>query len=450
MKPVLKLLFVTVPVALAGALVLGYIVANKAPPARITLTERATAVRVIDAREMAVRPSLTGFGLVAPSRTYEAIAQVGGTALYVNSALRKGKILPEGTLLLRLSPEDFNLAIAQARANIRAAEAKLAELTVSAQNQQAALAIEEDALALKATDLARSDSLFASQAISQMVLDGARTAYLAQSQKVLGIRSGLALLPTQQEAQQEQIAVYRASLASAALNLARSELRLPFAARVSLATVEEGQFVKAGQTIASFDGIDAADIEAQVSVADLSRLLGEVRAQAGLLAFDPESMSSVLKSLGIEATVRLQLGDEVAEWPATLDRISNVIDPKSGTLGVIVRVENAYGNPDGAVRPPLTKGMFVEVTLTAPPIVGVVIPRAAIDQGRVLLADGDGRLLVQPIVPVLVQGEIALVKDGLPAGSHVVVSAPRPVIQGMLLILTVDEALMEQLAEAAQ
>ncbi len=447
MKPIVKLIFVTVPVVVAGAFVLGNIVANKAPPARVEISERATVVRVIEAREMAVRPSLTGYGLVAPSRTYEAIAQVGGTAEYVNPALRKGEILPEGTLLLRLSPEDFNLATAQARANIRAAEAKLAELAVSEENQRAALAIEEDVLALKATDLARSESLFASQAISQSVLDGARAAHLAQSQKVQGIASTLALLPTQREAQNEQISVYRANLASAELNLARSEIKLPLAGRVSMATVEEGQFIKAGQTIASFDGIEAAEAEAQVSVADLSRLLGEARAQAGLLAFDPETMSSVLKELGIETTVRLQLGSEVAEWPATLDRISNVIDPKSGTLGVIVRVENAYG---AVGRPPLTKGMFVEVELTAPPTTGVVIPRGAFDQGRVLLVDSESRLVVQPITPALVQGDIALVKEGLPAGSQVVVSTPRPVIPGMLLELTPDDALMQSLIEAAQ
>jgi RND family efflux transporter MFP subunit len=241
--------------------------------------------------------------------------------------------------------------------------------------------------------------------------------------------------------------VYQASLASAELNLARSEIRLPFVARVALATVEQGQFVKAGQTIASFDGIAAADVEAQVSVADLSRLLGDARAQAGLLAFDPESMSSVLKELGIEATVRLQLGEQVAEWPATLDRISNVIDPKSGTFGVIVRVENSYG---GQGRPPLTKGMFVEVELTAPPTTGVVIPRAALDQGRVLLADSENRLVVQPVQPTLVQGDIVLINEGLPAGSRVVVSTPRPVIPSMLLEITRDEALMQSLAGAAQ
>ena len=450
MKPAFKLLLITAPLVVVGALVLGNIISNKTPPARVELAERATAVRVIEAREYAVRPSLTANGLVSPSRTFEAIAQVGGTAEYVNPSLHKGEILPEGALLLRLSSEDIDLAIAQARANIRAAEAKLAEMAVSEQNQRAALAIEEDTLAIKSTDLARSESLFASQTVSQTVLDNARAALLAQSQKVQNIRSALNLFPTQRAVQVEQIAVYQANLASAELNLARSEVRLPFTARVSLVNVEEGQFVKAGQTIASFDGIEAAEAEAQVSLADLSVLLGEARVQAGISVVDPETMSSVLKSLGIEAVVRLRLGDEYLEWPATLDRLSNVIDPKSGTLGVIVRVESAYSSADATPRPPLTKGMFVEVELTAPPVSGVVIPRGALDQGRVLVADPEGRLRLQTVTPAMVQGDIAVLREGLAAGSMVVVSRPRPVIPGMLLLPTIDNALMDALGEAAQ
>ena len=450
MRSGLKLLFITVPVIIAGALVLGNIITNKKPPARIELAERATAVRVIEARKMAVSPELTGYGLVVPARTFDAIAQVGGTAEYVNPALRKGEILPAGTVLLRLSAEDFNLAIAQARANIRAAEAKLAELAVSEQNQRAALEIEQETLALKATDLERSESLFASQAISQTVLDGARAAHLAQRQRVLNVQSTLSLLPTTRAAQTEQIAVYQANLASAELNLERSEFSLPFMARVSAVSVEVGQFVKVGQTIASLDGIDAAEVEAQVSVADFSVLLTGARAQAEVSVFDPESMSDILDGLGIEAVVRLQLGDEVSEWPATLDRISNTIDQRSGTLGVIVRVENAYFNAGTGTRPPLTKGMFVEVTLAGPAVEGVVVPRAALGQGEVLLADAESRLQVHPVQPYLVQGDIAMFTEGLAPGSIVVVSRPRPVIPGMLLELERDEALMETLSGAAQ
>ena len=88
--------------------------------------------------------------MASPARTYEAIAQVSGTVEYVNPDLEKGAILPAGAVLLRLSPVDFNLAIAQAHANIRAIEAVLTELTVAKDNQIAALAIETEALTLKA------------------------------------------------------------------------------------------------------------------------------------------------------------------------------------------------------------------------------------------------------------------------------------------------------------
>ncbi|MCF6272474.1 MAG: hypothetical protein L3J37_04665 [Rhodobacteraceae bacterium] len=448
MRPALKLILITLPVVVAGAFVLGTIITNKPPPARIELAERATAVRVIEARMVALSPRLTGYGLVSPGRSYEAIAQVGGTAEYVNPAMQKGEILPAGTLLLRLSKEDFNLAIAQARANIRAAEARLAELGVSEASQRVALEIEQEALALKTRDLARSQSLFDSQAVSQTVLDGARTAMLAQRQKTQNIESTLALIPTQRIAQNEQIAVYQATLASAELNLARSEFTLPFAARVAQSTVETGQFVKVGQSIASFDGIETAEVEAQVSIKDMSDLLAGARMVDDVSVFDPETMSDVLKGLGIEAVVRLQLGEDFAEWPATLERISNTIDQKSGTLGVIVRVQNAYAGR--AARPPLTKGMFVEVVLSAPPVTGLLIPRSALSQGRVLVADEEDRLRILPLTPYLVQDDVALVTEGLPVGSHVLASQPRPAIEGMLLETTLDEALMAQLAGAVK
>src|SRR5690606_2569207 len=111
----LKLALVTLPLALVGVGILALIIARNPPPDRNELAERATAVRVIVAQSQAVAPVLTGFGVVNPARTFEAIAEVGGTAEYVNPSLDQGAIIPAGDVLLRLSPADFNLAIAQAR-----------------------------------------------------------------------------------------------------------------------------------------------------------------------------------------------------------------------------------------------------------------------------------------------------------------------------------------------
>jgi len=448
MKSGFKLVLITLPLLLLGVGFVAYTIANKPAPKQIEAVERATAVRVITAEKTTVSPQVSGFGLVTPARSYQAIPQVSGTAEYVNPLLKKGGILPEGAILLRLSASDYNLAIAQARANIRAAEARLAEISVSEENQKSALAIEQETLDIKSKDLERIEQLFTAGTASQSARDGAKAIHLAQRQKVQSLQSTIALLPTQKLAQTEQIAVYQASLKTAELNLARTELRLPFAARVASVSVEVGQLVVSGKSVASFDGVKTAEVEAQIPASDLLKMFQSSSEDGQNISLAPSAITTVLASLGLTAAVHLQLGQSTIEWPATLDRISDGIDQKSGTVGAIVRVDNAYSSAELGRRPPLTKGMFVKVTLKAAPIEGIVIPRSAMRDGHVMLVDEESRLVRVPVIARLVQDEIVLIAEGLDAGAQIVVSTPVPVIDGMLLDLHPDIDLMEQISKA--
>jgi multidrug efflux pump subunit AcrA (membrane-fusion protein) len=448
MKKWLKLILLTLPIALAGVAFLAYTVANRPTPQQNPLAERVTSVRVIVAKTREISPQATGFGLVRPARTYEAIAQVGAVADYVNPALEKGAILPAGAVLVRLSPADFNLAIAQARANIRAARAKLAELDVSQANLEASLEIEQAALALASDDLARVEKLANAGTMSKAALGTSRAAQLAQRQKMLSVQNALALLPTQRQVQTEQIAVYQANLETATLNLERTTLTLPFAARVAARSVEVGQFVGPGQVAARLDGVDAAEIEAQVSVADMRALLRP--SLAGDQGGAPRPLYLQADDLGLRANVRLQVGQGSFEWPATVDRLSDTIDQKTGTLGVIVRVADAYSGAKPGQRPPLTKGMFVQVTLRAAPVAGIVVPRAAVRNGRLLLADDSDRLAMVPVQIQFVTGDFAVIQGDVPTGARVVVSALNPAIAGMALAPVKDSALMARLVGSAK
>jgi multidrug efflux pump subunit AcrA (membrane-fusion protein) len=445
MKPGFKLILITLPLAAIGVGILGFVISSSKPPARVEIAERASAVRVITAQTRAVTPSITGFGIVAPERTFEAIAEVGGRIDYVNPGLRDGQILAAGEVLFRLSPADFNLAIAQAKANIRAAEAKLAELDVSEQNQRNALEIEREALAVKTSDLERAEALFTAGTTAQGTRDVTRAAHLAQRQKVQGIESTLALFPTQRAVQTEQIAVYEASLATAELNMARSEIALPFAARVASHSIEVGQYLKPGQTAATLDGIARAEVDVQLSMESFRGLVRLGQSALPELLLEPSKMTQALHSLGLGAELGLRLGNEVVTWPATVDRISDSINQQSGTVGIVVVVENAYDNTGQDSRPPLTKGMFVEVVLSSAPMQGVVLPRSALRDGMVFMADADNRLRSIPATPQLEQGEIAVFSDGVAEGSRIVLVPPVPVIVGQLLDPHPDEAVMTRL-----
>jgi multidrug efflux pump subunit AcrA (membrane-fusion protein) len=449
MRSGFKLALITLPIAAIGAGVLVFVLVTSPPPARHVPEERANAVRMIEAETLSVAPTVIGFGLVAPERRFEAIAEVGGMVAHVHPGLRDGQILPAGAVLVRLSPDDFNLAIAQATANIRSAEARLAELAVSEQNQQAALAIEQEAMAVKESDLARAEALFKAGTMAQGSRDATRAAHLAQRQKLQNIKSNLALLPTQRVVQTEQIAVYRSSLATAKLNLERSEMVLPFAARVASHSVEVGQYLKTGQTAATLDGIDRAEVEVQLS---LSRFRTLVRLARPATVGAPIPIAEAMKDLGLSAEVRLHLGDDVVTWPATVDRISDEIDQRSGTVGVVVVVENAYRQSDRGRRPPLTKGMFVDVVLKAAPVEGVVVPRSALRDGQVFVADDDNRLRMIKADPLFEQGEIAVFSETITDGMRVVLAPPSPVIEGQLLDLHPDPTLVTRLlsGDAAQ
>ncbi|MCK0126262.1 hypothetical protein MWU76_17865 [Gelidibacter sp. F2691] len=452
MKTGFKLALITLPIAAIGAGILALVVSNSPPPERVELAERANTVSIVTAETRSIIPKILGFGVVAPAHTFDAIAEVGGTVDYVNPRLRDGQILPEGAVLLRLSPTDFNLAIAQANANIRAAEARLTELDVSEANQRIALEIEREVLAVRASDLARAEKLFTAGTLTQTARDTARAAHLAQRQKVQGIEGTLALFPTQRAVQSEQISIYQSTLTTAERNLERSELRLPITARVAEHNVEVGQFLKVGQTAASLDGIDNAEIEVQVSINALHGLVRSAVSPQATLPLDPTRMSEVLAEMNLNAEVHLRLGNEVVSWPARVDRLADGIDQKTGMMGVIVQVEGAYGQTGVNNRPPLTKGMFVNVTLGARPVSGIVLPRSALRDGKVYLADPENRLRIITATPQLIQGGIALFSDTIAEGSRIVLAPPNPVIDGLLLDPVLDAELIPQLLaeDAAQ
>ena len=160
------------------------------------------------------------------------------------------------------------------------------------------------------------------------------------------------------------------------------------------------------------------------------------------LSTDPADLSTILQNLGLTAQVRLRLGDEVVIWPATVDRLSDEIDQRTGTVGVVAVIDGAYDQVGGGNRPPLTKGMFVEVRLSATPIEGILLPRSALRDGQVFTADADNRLRIVAATPRLTQGEIALFNEGIAEGTRVVLAPPSPVIEGQLLDLHPDDGLM--------
>jgi multidrug efflux system membrane fusion protein len=444
-------LLILPPVA-AGIALLAYVATHKSPPKTKPPAETVRHVRVFEVQPGNVVPSVKGFGAVTPGNKWTATSQVGGEIVHVHPGLKKGAVLKAGDEIVRVSPADYEIAVKRAEANIRGAVARIDELAVSEKNTGEGLEIEKRALKLLEEDLGRQTKLLARGAASQTAVDNKTRDVLAQRKKVLDLQSTLRLLPVQKAQQESQKAVSEAELQQARLNLARTSIKLPFDARIVSVEAELAQYAQPGQTLATADSVATAEVEAQVPLQRFRNMVSAIHGagRTGPIEMSEQIFATMVQRIGFQATVRLATGDEVIEWPARFARISDTIDPKTRTVGVIVVADGPYENLVPGKRPPLAKGLFVEVELRARALEGqLLVPRGALHEGRAYVVGADGRLEIRAVETGLRQGNVATVAKGLKAGDRIVVSDLSPAVPGMALKVTLDTALADAVRREA-
>jgi RND family efflux transporter MFP subunit len=387
---------------------------------------------VIEAPLLKLIPKAEGYGPVRPARVWTAVSQVAGRVIEIHPKLRDGEILPEGALLARIDPIDYELALSQARA-------ELAELEVQEANAKASLAIEERNLSLANQDVVRKQKLMKQGTTSASTVDEAERVMLSTRMSVQTLRNTLSLVPTQRS-------VLDARVTRARRDLDRTEIRAPFTLRVANLVIEADQYVGVGQSLFEGDDVGRVEVEAQFALSTLRRLfVGRPDLKLDITHLG-EQLPAVV---GFDPLVRLDLGNYVAEWQADFVRFSDNVDSQTRTLGLVVAVDRPFEKVKLGYRPPLSKGMFVQVVVRgksqAPRL---VIPRNAVRNGTVYVADADDRLRRRPVEVLFNQDGFSVISSGLAPGERVVVSDLIPAVSGMLLRPHIDEELTARLEAA--
>ncbi|MGM0636857.1 MAG: efflux RND transporter periplasmic adaptor subunit, partial [Pseudomonadota bacterium] len=121
MRPVIKRLVRGVAVLVGvgvGAALLVVFVANRQVPERLEAAVAHTPVTVIEVQPTELRLEARGHGVARPAETWQAVANVSGRVVERHPALESGTLLPEGALLVALDPSRYELAIAEAEAEL--------------------------------------------------------------------------------------------------------------------------------------------------------------------------------------------------------------------------------------------------------------------------------------------------------------------------------------------
>jgi len=323
--------------------------------------------------------TIHGEGTVKPLREIQLVPEVNGKVVYAAPFLVDGGAFKNGQLLLRIDPEDYELAITLAAARVKDAESRL-----KVAEEEAAAAREEWRLLYK------------------------------DNPKEAGQPPALVARQPQLAAARAKLAADRANLRKALLNLERTRLKAPFEGRVSQENVDVGQYVSVGQPLASLFSTEAAEIIVPLE-------------DAALFWFHVPGFTP---GTGPGAAVRVsaRIAGRVLTWPGRVVRAEGRLDERTRMVNVVIRVDKPY-----AAMPPLAAGLFATVQIQGRTLQNAaLIPRAALrENSRVWVVESDGRLKFRRVKVARVENQRALISSGLNNGELVVVSSLNVVSDGM-------------------
>ena len=304
-------------------------------------------------------------GTVEPVRRVGLVAQVSGKVESVSDRFLDGRFFKAGDILLQLEKADYEFAIARARAQEAAAAQRVAE--------------------------ERGRNLQAQREWRELGTSEANDLFLRKPQL---------------RAAEASLAAAQADVAAAELALERTTVRAPFDGRLEKKSVDLGQFVAPGTTLAQIYATERVEVHLPISDSQLALL------ELPLFETAVEAYPEVVLSA--------RFGGERWQWPGKIARVEASIDRDSRVTFAIAEVSNPFGE-SGSQRPPLTPGLFVEASISGKPIQqSVELPATALrGDNTVLLVNENSRLERLPVELLRREQQRVWVR-GISAGAQVV------------------------------
>ncbi|MHC4996595.1 MAG: efflux RND transporter periplasmic adaptor subunit [Planctomycetota bacterium] len=372
-------------------------------------------VEALRVESSSVEVSVEGYGTVEAMVRAEVAPQVSGRVVGLHANMVAGGFVRAGEVLIEIDPQEYRLAVDQAKANVAQAVSD---------REVALRRLDESRTRLKdvGEDLERTEGLLASGVANEREVEKAQVAMDIAQAQLNGAESGLA-------SAEARLASTRSTLEIAELRLERTEVRLPFDAVVVNERVDEGQYLNAGQQVGAVYGTEAVEVPIPLEDRDLGWL--EVIPLA-------HKVSSGVLSEGELPRVRVlgEFGGRACEWEGRAVRLVGEVDPVTRMVTLVVRVNGAF--EEG--KPPLMPGSFTRVVIKGKTLTGVFdLPRLALRDGaehglgaaEAVYVVSDDVLRVREVQVVRKAGDRVFVGEGLREGEVVVLSPMEVVSDGM-------------------
>ena len=325
-------------------------------------------VEVFTVKKIPFRTRAVAYGNVEPATVLKAKSEVNGKISYLHPLLKQGGSLPKGTTVIRIDTTTFEISLDSSKAGLASSQSTLSQLEAEENSAKRSLQIAQKNLQLGNAELKRVQSLWDKRIIARNQVD-------IEEQKVLQLRSSVQDLQGKLDAYASKKAATRAQIEQSKSQvdqsqdtLVRTEVVLPFDARIGSVSVEAGEFVTAGGQLFEALGIEAVEINAQLPIKHVRPLASTMNGNPQLANLqDSANLQNAVAQWNLDAKVRIVGDEQTSVWDGKLLRISESVDPTRDTLGMVVVVEKPYEGVIPGVRPPLLKGMYTSVEFLSKP-----------------------------------------------------------------------------------
>jgi RND family efflux transporter MFP subunit len=398
----------------------------KKPPAQAHNGERPLKVTTLQAKGEAVQVAITGYGQVRPLKEVVMAAEVAGQVVSVHPRLNTGELIAQGDLLFQIDPRNYESAVTQARAEVDQSRSLLARLSKQAVIDEERLKTLMRNRELAAAEYGRIRLLFEAHGVgTRSSVDRAEQAYNAAVDQSDQMSLSVSLNPLRIKEAESSLAAAQARFTHAQTNLQRCRVHAPFNGRIKTVTIEQGQYVSAGQALVTLADDTLLEIHIPLDSRDVDQWIqfAEVPNPAAGAWFN--SLHPVA------CAIRWTEAPKEHRWEGMLHRVVH-FDPKTRTITVAVRISGDKAVQRG--RLPLVEGMFCEVEipgLTLPR--AYRIPRQAVGFGGTLFTVVDHRLKTVAVEVARESGDDVLVVGGLNEGDIVIATRLVDPLEGALI-----------------
>jgi multidrug efflux pump subunit AcrA (membrane-fusion protein) len=396
-------------------------------PKVLTDVDTSPLVEIVQVEKRRLDPIIIGYGRAQPKENWSAISEVTGRVIFRHKELERGRTISKDTIVLKIDPVDYQLAVAQSRSNLKSAELELDRVKLNKRSYEQSRAIEKGRISLAKKELTRKEQLKKQGLISSSELEAQRNAVLVQEKSLWDLDSKLALIPTDTEVAEANVKVAQAKLRESERSLTRTEVILPFDARIGLVNAELDQVVNKQEKLLEVHDLSEMEVTANMSLFDIRRLVSSTTGQAML----PGETVPDIRNLNLSAQVTLDIGDQQFSWQGTIDRINDSIDIDANTIGLTVKVQNNMGGFDPKIQAPLLKDMYVKVEVTGESQAILVVPSRALHGNKLYLVGVDNLLTITEVEVSYEQAGLTAIKSGVEENDTVVISDILAPTQGM-------------------